>query len=237
MCPNRRKYVELGVVVVQDVEVREPLSVRHQPAHGVRDVQRRVVTAEQPRFDPFRRLFRLVDRPLEPARDQPQDRPGCGVAQLHHALRGDLHPPDPAVADVDAVGAAVVDDRPTAVFDNDDGVPAGHPDVRRRRRHTGGRDRPGKWGPAPGAGATPPPPPPAVGRCLPRDPRPPRLPTSRSWTPPQPGRTARRQSRPAPLRDSTRPVPTRASARPPPMAMTGAARLPSHFGKDPLAGW
>ena len=32
--------VELGVVVVQDVEVREPLAPRHQPAHRVRDLER-----------------------------------------------------------------------------------------------------------------------------------------------------------------------------------------------------
>ena len=235
--PEPAEVPELGVVVVQDVEVREPLSVRHQPAHGVRDVQRRVVTAQQPRFDTFRRLFRLVDHPLEPARDQPQDRPGCGVAQLHRALRGDLHPPDPPLADVDAVGAAVVDDRPTAVLDNDDGVPAGHPDV----RHDDG---------TPGVATDQ-----VSGARLQAQARPRHLHHQR-WDGAYHGTPARRVCRqaahgrhPNPVgqqddraglhRCETRraPVPTRASARPPPMAMTGAARLPSHLGKDPLAGW
>src|SRR5689334_22786942 len=41
--PEPAVVVELRVVVVQDVEVRESLAVRHQPADGVRDLDRRGV--------------------------------------------------------------------------------------------------------------------------------------------------------------------------------------------------
>ena len=45
--PEPAVVVELRVVVVQDVEVREPLALRHEPADGVRDLERAVAVARR----------------------------------------------------------------------------------------------------------------------------------------------------------------------------------------------
>jgi hypothetical protein len=43
--PEPAVVLELRVVVIQDVKVREPLALRHKPANRVRDFERAVVGA------------------------------------------------------------------------------------------------------------------------------------------------------------------------------------------------
>ena len=129
--------VELGVVVVQDVEVREPLAPRHQPAHRVRNLERLAVSAAAragrrgagPRGGPgvgrlegrvdggFRvgagcgRQLRLggAGELLQLAADQPER----GVAEADGVPLGQRGGSDPLLVDEGAVVAAQVDD---AVF-------------------------------------------------------------------------------------------------------------------------
>ena len=123
--------VELGVVVVQDVEVREPLAPRHQPAHRVRDLERLAASAVPvpalgragagPRGSPdpgfghrvgrgrHLRLRRIGD--LEQlAAGQPER----GLAEADRVPLGQRRRGDPLLVDEGAVMAAQVHDAVSA---------------------------------------------------------------------------------------------------------------------------
>ena len=104
--------VELGVVVVQDVEVREPLAPRHQPAHRVRDLgQLGACLGATPPGPPRSWGAARPPTPRPGPRGSPDPGFGHGVGRGRHLRRrrvGDLEQlsagqPERGVAEADGV--------------------------------------------------------------------------------------------------------------------------------------